>query len=90
MDLAIETLVIRMAQENPRWRYDRIAGALANLGHHVSEQAIGNILKRHRISPATKTQPKWSVGGAKQQRAKDQHVQCSFAAVGFGRRIRSV
>jgi hypothetical protein len=32
--------------------YDRIAGALANLGHHVSDQTIGNILKQHGISPA--------------------------------------
>ena len=27
--------------------YDRIAGALGNLGHVVSHQTIGNILKRH-------------------------------------------
>ena len=41
-----------MAQENSSWGYDRIAGALANLGHHVSDQTIGNILKRHGIAPA--------------------------------------
>ena len=54
MDPAIETLVVRMAQENSSWGYDRIAGALANLGHHVSDQTIGNILKRHGIAPAPK------------------------------------
>ncbi len=29
------------------WGYDRIAGALANLGHEVSDQTVGNILRRH-------------------------------------------
>jgi hypothetical protein len=29
----IEQLVVRMAKSNPRWGYDRIQGALANLGH---------------------------------------------------------
>src|SRR5215475_1686631 len=29
-----------------------MVGALANLGHSVSDQTIGNILKRHGIAPA--------------------------------------
>ena len=48
----IERLVVRMARENPSWGYDRIVGAMANLGHKVSDQTIGNILKRHDIPPA--------------------------------------
>src|SRR4030095_3735991 len=47
-------LILRMAQENKGWGYNRIAGALANLGHQVSDQTIGNILKRHGIAPAPK------------------------------------
>jgi hypothetical protein len=31
--------------------YDRIVGALANLGHPVSDQTVGNILRRHGIAP---------------------------------------
>ena len=54
IDPVIEALVVRMAQENSSWGYDRIAGALANLGHHISGQTIGNILKRHGIAPAPK------------------------------------
>src|SRR5689334_20734755 len=47
-----ESLVIRFARENPTWGYDRIAGALANVGHQVSDQTVGNVLSRHRIAPA--------------------------------------
>jgi transposase InsO family protein len=54
IDPATEALIVRMAQENSNWGYDRIAGALANLGHHISDQTIGNILKRHGITPAPK------------------------------------
>src|SRR5438094_55300 len=41
-----------MAQENRSWGYDRIAGALANLGYTISDQTVGNILKRHGLPPA--------------------------------------
>src|ERR1043166_3625896 len=50
----VEALILRMAQENATWGYDRIAGALANLGHHVSDQTVGNVLNRHGIPPAPK------------------------------------
>ena len=40
---------MRLAKENKSWGYDRIAGALANLGHEVADQTVGNILKRHGI-----------------------------------------
>src|SRR5919201_6646233 len=48
----IEDLVVRMARENRSWGYDRIVGALTNLGYRVSDQTVGNILKRHSIPPA--------------------------------------
>jgi len=58
----IEALVVRMAQENRSWGYDRIVGALANLGYTVSDQTVGNILKRHGIAPAPerKTTTTWT------------------------------
>jgi putative transposase len=48
----IEDLVVRMARQNRSWGYDRIVGALTNLGYRISDQTVGNILKRHSIPPA--------------------------------------
>ena len=50
-----------MARENPSWGYDRIPGALANLGHQVSDQTVDNILKANGIEPAPerKRQTTW-------------------------------
>ena len=61
IDPELEALVVRMAQENRSWGYDRIVGALANLGHTISDQTVGNILKRHGIPPAPerKTTTTW-------------------------------
>ena len=52
IDGEIEELVVRMARENPGWGYDRIVGAMANLGHTLSDQTVGNILQRNCIPPA--------------------------------------
>ena len=50
----LEALIVRFARENSGWGYDRIVGALANLGHSVSDQTVGNILRRYGIQPAPK------------------------------------
>jgi putative transposase len=50
----LEDLVVRMARENRSWGYDRIVGALSNLGYGISDQTVGNILKRQGLLPAPK------------------------------------
>ena len=35
-----ERLVVQMPKENPSWGYDRIVGALANLGYLLSDQTV--------------------------------------------------
>ena len=52
IDDEIEQLVVCMAKENSDWGYDRIVGAMANLGYTLSDQTVGNILQRHGIPPA--------------------------------------
>ena len=51
IDEEMESLVVRMAKENPSWGYDRIVGLVANLGHKLSDQTVGNILRRHDVPP---------------------------------------
>src|SRR5215467_12984292 len=62
VDPELEALVVRMAREHRSWGYDRIVGALANLGHTISAQTVGNILKRHGLPPAPerKTTTTWT------------------------------
>jgi hypothetical protein len=58
----IEDLVVRMARENSGWGYDRIVGALANLGHPLSDQTVGNILRQHGIAPVPERSKTTSYG----------------------------
>src|SRR5262245_15950606 len=55
-DLA--ALIVRMAKDNPSWGYDRIQGALENLGHVVGATTIRNILHRRGLEPAPLRNPK--------------------------------
>ena len=52
VDAAVEKLVVQLAKDNAGWGYDRIVGALANLGHQVSDQTVGNILRRQGLGTA--------------------------------------
>jgi transposase InsO family protein len=48
----VQQLVVRLATENPAWGHDRLQGALANLGHVLSDRSVANILRRHGLEPA--------------------------------------
>lgn len=50
--LELEHLIIRFAEENPGWGYDRIVRALSNLEYKLSDRTVANILKRNGIPPA--------------------------------------
>ena len=56
----IETLVVRMAKENPTWGYRRIQGALKNLDHTVAHNTVKNILKPNGVEPAPNRKTTWS------------------------------
>src|SRR5512132_2478224 len=48
LDSSVVDLVLRIARENPRWGYQRIAGECAKLGVTVSATSVRNVLRRHR------------------------------------------
>jgi putative transposase len=62
IDKNLEALVVRLAQENRTWGYDRIVGAVRHVGYTISDQTVGNLLKRHGIppAPARKRSTTWS------------------------------
>jgi len=52
VDSEVEELVLRIARENRSWGYERILGSMNHLGYKISDQTVGNILKRHGIALA--------------------------------------
>ncbi|MBU2512785.1 integrase core domain-containing protein [bacterium] len=52
ISIELEKLMIRFAEEHPSWGYDRISGALSNLGYNISDRTVGNVLKCNGIPPA--------------------------------------
>jgi hypothetical protein len=40
----IETLVIRMTEENREWGYRHVQGALSNLGHEIARSTIAEVI----------------------------------------------
>ncbi|MEZ6048681.1 MAG: integrase core domain-containing protein [Planctomycetaceae bacterium] len=44
--------ILRFAKENPTWGADRIQGALANVGYHITDTTVRNILRANGIEPA--------------------------------------
>ena len=47
----LENLIVKLAQENPRWGYGKIQGELIKLNFQISQSTIRNILKRHGMQP---------------------------------------
>jgi len=61
LDEQVVDLVVRLAQENPRWGYLRIVGEFRHLGVRVSASSVRRMLRRHRIGPAPRRGgPTWT------------------------------
>ena len=52
LDAEVQKLILRIANQNPKWGCVRIRGELLKLGHVVSATAIRKLLRRNRIGPA--------------------------------------
>jgi putative transposase len=48
----VQTLIVRLASENPRWGYQRIRGELLRLGCRVSACSIATVLRANDLLPA--------------------------------------
>jgi len=56
----IRELTVRMAEENPSWRYARIQGALRHVNHRVARSTIAKVLKEHGIKPSPDRPMSWA------------------------------
>ena len=75
----LEALIVRLAKENPRWRYDKIHGELLKLGYKIGPTSVRNILKRHQVNPVSqRSSGSWR---AFLGYYKDQILACDFFTV---------
>jgi putative transposase len=75
----LQSLIVRLARENPRWGYRRIVGELGKLGLWVSATWVRSVLKRREIPPSSRRSgPSWRTF----LRAQAQSViACDFLTV---------
>jgi HTH-like domain len=58
----VQTLIVRLASENPRWGYQRIRGELLRRGCRVSASSIARVLRANGLQPAPRraaASPTW-------------------------------
>jgi hypothetical protein len=73
-------LVIRLANENSDWGYDRIAGELLKLGYTLDPTTVKNVLKRAGIVPAPERR-KGSHWRTFLRHYKQQMLACDFFTI---------
>jgi hypothetical protein len=78
-DPEIEQLVLKMARENT-WGQSKIEGELIKLGYDISDETVGNILKRHGIPPQPERFPSPSWANL-MTHYKDQLIACDFFTI---------
>jgi putative transposase len=79
LDEDLQQLIVRLAEENPRWGYQRIQGELLRLGVRVSATAIRATLRRRGLDPAPRRATTTWRAFLRQQAA--EIVACGFFTV---------
>ena len=79
IDPELEQLVLRLAREN-NWGQTKIEGELIKLGYTISDNTVGNVLKRHGIPPQPDRlpSPSWT---HLMTHYKDQLIACDFFTI---------
>jgi putative transposase len=79
LDAELQELVLRLARENPRWGYQRIAGELLKLGFSVSASTVRRLLAKAGLEPAPR-RPRLSWRAFLRQQAASM-LACDFFTV---------
>src|SRR5919202_5106580 len=77
----LEGLILRFAEENPRWGYSRIHGELRKLGYTLSRSAVRDVLKRHRVPPAPERGRRGDSWRRFLAQHREQFLACDFFTV---------
>lgn len=77
----LEHLIVRLAQENPRWGYSKIQGELLMLGYSVSRSSVRNLLRHNRIPPSTRRTNNGSTWRSFLGHYAGQMITCDFLTV---------
>ena len=77
----LEGLILRFAEENPRWGYSRIHGELHKLGYTLSRSAVRDVLKRQRVPPAPERGRRGASWGRFLAQHREQLLACDFFTV---------
>jgi putative transposase len=80
INAGLEALIVRLAEENPRWGYGKIEGELIKLGIKLSQTTIRNVLNRNGIVPSP---VRFGSIGWRQlmKHYKEQIIACDFFTV---------
>jgi putative transposase len=76
---ALRELVVRLARENPRWGYQRIAGELIKLGFRLSPSTVRRVLESAGVDPAPRREGTTWSAFVRQQAASI--IACDFFTV---------
>jgi transposase InsO family protein len=77
----LETLIIQLANENPRWGYSKIHGELLKLGYSLGRSTVRNVLKRHKLLPAPQRTQRSSSWRTFPNHYHQQILACDFFTV---------
>jgi hypothetical protein len=77
----IAALILRLAQENPRWGYGKIQGELQKLGHRVARATVQAVLQRQHVPPAPYRMQHGSSWRPFLNHYKHQILACDFFTV---------